>query len=106
MKNKTIYITLILIIGISIFTFSIISLNKNSNNTVATSGTVLSNKKIGWGIKRNGNHEQPDLGANNKKLLEEYDGIAMGNSENKYVFLTFDEGYEAWYTEKILDILT
>ncbi len=105
MKNKTIYITLILIIGISIFTFSIISLNKNSNNTVATSGTVLSNKKIGWGIKRNGNHEQPDLGANNKKLLEEYDGIAMGNSENKYVYLTFDEGYEAGYTEKILDIL-
>ena len=104
MKNKIIYITLILIIGI--FTFSVISLNKGSNNnTVTTSGTVLSNKKIGWGIKRNDNHEQPDLGANNKKLLEEYDGIAMGNSEDKFVYLTFDEGYEAGYTSMLLDIL-
>ena len=104
MKNRIIYITLILII--SIFTFSVISLNKDSNNnTVATSGTVLSNKKIGWGIKRNDNHEQPDLGANNKKLLEQYNGIAMGNGEDKYVYLTFDMGYEAGYTSKILDVL-
>ena len=103
MKNKIIYITLILIIGI--FTFSVISLNKNSNNTGATSGSVLSNKKIGWGIKRNDNHEQPDLGKQNKELLEKYDGIAMGNKDSKKVYLTFDIGYEAGYTEKILDVL-
>ncbi len=105
MKNKKIiYITLILIIGI--FTFSVISINKNSkNNAVITSGTVLSNKKIGWGLKRAENHEQPDLGKTNKELLEKYDGIAMGNNVDKYVYLTFDEGYEAGYTEKILDIL-
>lgn len=104
MKNKIVYITLILIIGI--FTFSVISLNKDlNNNTVATSGTILSNKKIGWGIKRNDNHEQPDLGKTNKELLEKYDGIAIGNAEDKYVYLTFDEGYEAGYTEKILDVL-
>ena len=29
----------------------------------------------------------------------------MGNNKDKYVYLTFDEGYEAGYTEKILDIL-
>lgn len=29
----------------------------------------------------------------------------MGNSSKKYVYLTFDEGYEAGYTEKILDSL-
>ncbi len=29
----------------------------------------------------------------------------MGNKEKKYVYLTFDEGYEAGYTEKILDSL-
>ncbi len=32
---------------------------------------TISNKKIGWGIKRNNNHEQPDVGAANKKALEE-----------------------------------
>jgi len=29
----------------------------------------------------------------------------MGNSEKKYVYLTFDNGYEAGYTAKILDAL-
>ncbi len=29
----------------------------------------------------------------------------MGNSEKKYVYLTFDEGYEAGYTPRILQIL-
>ncbi len=29
----------------------------------------------------------------------------MGNSEKKYVYLTFDEGYEAGYTESILNTL-
>ncbi len=32
-------------------------------------------------------------------------GIAMGNTQDKYMYLTFDEGYEAGYTGKILDIL-
>lgn len=92
---------------ILIFTFSLISLNNSTNEvSIETSSTsVLSNKKIGWGIKRNVNHEQPDLGENNKKLLESYQGIAMGNNTDKYVYLTFDEGYEAGYTAKILDTL-
>ena len=32
-------------------------------------------------------------------------GIYMGNKDKKYVYLTFDAGYEAGYTEKILDTL-
>jgi len=70
-----------------------------------SSGAVLSNKKIGWGIKRNDNHEQPDLGSNNKKLIDENEDIAMGNKKDKFVYLTFDEGYEAGYTPQILDVL-
>lgn len=66
---------------------------------------ALSNKKIGWGIKRNNNHIQPDLGINNKKLIDENEDIAMGNTEDRYVYLTFDNGYEAGYTKQILDTL-
>ena len=29
----------------------------------------------------------------------------MGNKKKKYIYLTFDEGYEAGYTEQILDVL-
>lgn len=79
--------------------------NKTMGDTIVTSTTNLSNKKIGWGIKRSDNHLQPDLGNKNKELLDEYKGIAMGNSEKKYVYLTFDEGYEAGYTPRILQVL-
>ena len=37
--------------------------------------------------------------------MEKYDGIYIGNEEKKYIYLTFDEGYEAGYTEQILDVL-
>ena len=104
MENKIGYIILGIIV--CIFTFSVMTLNNNLNeSTVATSLTVLSNKKIGWGIKRAENHKQPDLGSSNLKLLQEYDGIAMGNEKDKYVYLTFDNGYEAGYTNQILDTL-
>lgn len=51
------------------------------------------------------NHAQPELGKTNLELMKNYDGICIGNSEKKYVYLTFDEGYEAGYTAKILDTL-
>lgn len=104
MKNKTKYTLLIIIVFL--FTFCIMALdNAARNKTITTSATTISNKKIGWGIKRNDNNNQPDLGANNKKLIDANEGIAMGNADDKYIYLTFDEGYEAGYTEKILDTL-
>ena len=65
----------------------------------------LSNKKICWGIKRSDTHEQPDVGDKNKKVMDEYNGLCLGGSESKQIYLTFDSGYEAGYTEKILDVL-
>ena len=102
---KKYYYILELIVTL-VFTISVISLNSNYD-AVQTSGTIatLSTKKIEWGIKRNNNHEQPDLGTVNKKIIDEAKGIAMGNKESKKVYLTFDEGYEAGYTEKILEVL-
>lgn len=78
----------------------------STGNTIQTSGSLeLSNKKIEWGIKRGDNHEQPDLGSKNKELIEKYNGYAMGNANNKYIYITFDLGYEAGYTENILNTL-
>ena len=61
----------------------------------------VSNKKICWGIKRVKNHKQPDVGENNKKMLQKLNAICMGNENSKKIYLTFDAGYEAGYTEKI-----
>lgn len=90
---------------IFIFTFSVIQSNQNQKAVVTNASTTVSNKKIGWGIKRNNNHMQPDVGAENKRIIEKYQGICLGSSEKKYIYLTFDNGYEAGYTEKILEVL-
>ena len=73
--------------------------------SVAEDFMSLPNKKICWGIKRADNHLQPDVGAENKRIIDKYNGLCLGNPEKKYVYLTFDAGYEAGYTEKILEVL-
>lgn len=109
MSNKKIknYTITSIIMLFFIFTFSIIQSNqgKTAIETSNSSVDTLSSKKIEWGIKRNDNHSQPDLGALNKRIIDEAKGIAMGNAESKKVYLTFDEGYEAGYTPKILEVL-
>ena len=99
-KNKLFYAGIMM----TILTLSVIHA-KNNDEIIFTSNDSLSNKKICWGIKRNENHEQPDLGSKNLELINENGDIAIGNSEDKYVYLTFDNGYEAGYTSQILDIL-
>ena len=93
-KRAILVLTMIVCVGIYCFAAS-----------VRARDNSLENKKIGWGIKRSDNHEQPDLGAENKRLIDEYNGIAMGNKDSKKVYLTFDLGYEAGFTESILDTL-
>ncbi len=90
------------------FMFSIIKYNDadfKGGVLLTNANTELSNKKICWGIKREPNHKQPDVGSANKSLLDKYGGICLGDSESKKVYLTFDSGYEAGYMEKILEVL-
>lgn len=98
--SKILKIVVLIAIIFCLSTFCI-----SNSDSIDANAQTISNKKIGWGIKRAGNHEQPDLGSSNKKVLEQYGGIAIGNKEKKYVYLTFDQGYEAGYTSKILETL-
>ena len=97
-RNIIIMVLLIAMISLTI-------IQTQQEKIINTNAGSVSTKKIEWGIKRNDNHEQPDLGSENRKVLEENNGIALGNSELKAIYLTFDEGYEAGYTSQILEIL-
>lgn len=92
---------------LAVFAVSVIKTNEiqKEKAVITSAGVALDTKKVEWGIKRSDNHEQPDLGSKNKKLIDESEDIAIGNNEDKYVYLTFDEGYEAGYTSSILDTL-
>ena len=82
MKRKLLIIVLIIISIITIF--AITNSKSNANNI---------NTKICWGIKRNNNHIQPELGKENQELIDKYGGIAIGNDKDNVVYLTFDLGY-------------
>ena len=103
MKGRNIKLIFIIILIVAICILS--SILMKENKIVETSSEVVSTKKIEWGIKRNNNHEQPVVGKENRKILEENNGICLGSNEDKVIYLTFDEGYEAGYTPKILEVL-
>lgn len=99
-KYKIILMSILIIIVI------VISLSvANKNQIISTSANISNSKTIGWGIKRANNNMQPDVGSANKKMLDENGGICLGKDNKKIIYLTFDEGYEAGYTKKILDVL-
>ena len=72
---------------------------------IASQASELDNELLAWGFRRGENHTQPVIDNKSLKVIEKYNGIAIGNKEKKYVYLTFDSGYEAGYTESILNTL-
>ncbi|HOJ11962.1 MAG TPA: delta-lactam-biosynthetic de-N-acetylase, partial [Clostridiales bacterium] len=65
----------------------------------------LDNTKYSWWIKLNKEHKTPEITDTIKKMIDKHDGIYIGDTSQKVIYLTFDEGYENGYTPKILDVL-
>jgi len=58
----------------------------------------------GWGYKKNYENKIPDIGKY-AQIIEGYPAYYIDDSGEKVIYLTFDNGYEMGYTEKILNIL-
>lgn len=78
------------------------NIKKDINNELISLEN-LSNEKLGWYFNPNNEHKPPT--ASNKVDLSKYNAYYLGNTDNKVIYLTFDEGYENGYSEKILDVL-
>ena len=72
-KYKTILMSILII---AMFGISLVV--ANNNQIVSTSANASGSKTIGWGIKRANNNMQPDVGPENKKMLDENGGICLG----------------------------
>jgi len=77
----------------------------DSTQSISVAATSLSNKKHAWGFVRKKDEVRPEFSKAYIDVLEDYEGIYAGNSEQKVIYLTFDEGYENGYTASILDTL-
>lgn len=88
-----------------LFSICIFQMDIGSKNIRSVASNTGENQKLEWGIKRNNNHERPDVGDKNKQILEANGGICLGKELDKNIYLTFDSGYEAGYMENILDVL-
>lgn len=104
MKNKKEKAKSVIAIGAVLIIFSICVIQLN-DNIIPTAAETENSTTMGWGIKRAEKNMQPDVGISNKQLLEENCGICLGSELEKVIYLTFDEGYEAGYTESILNTL-
>ncbi len=58
-----------------------------------------------WGLKRGNNGSLPEVGKAEVSVLEAHGGFYVGDTTQKKIYLTFDEGYENGYTAQILDVL-
>ncbi len=70
---------------------------------VSNIGTVLDNTTKGWGLKRA--VPRPEFTEAQMEEMNKYDCYYLGSDKEKNLYLTFDEGYENGYTDKILDVL-
>lgn len=73
--------------------------------TKLTSSHILDSVAIyNWGfVRKKGN--PPQVTAEEQNRLAAFDSFYIGNSDEKKIYLTFDEGYENGFTSKILDVL-
>ena len=69
-------------------------------NASAHADTIIS-----WGVNPNTREATPEPPKGSVEMLRENNGVFVGNTAEKKVYFTFDLGYEAGYTGKVLDIL-
>lgn len=58
----------------------------------------------GWGYKKTNDNKAPDVGTYGD-LIKNHHAIYIDDSNDKDLYLTFDNGYEQGFTEQVLDIL-
>lgn len=78
--------------------------NSETKSNEVSNQPGYDNQIIGWGLKQNV-QKPPEVPDSWIAMLKKYNGYYIGDTSKKEIYLTFDEGYEAGNTSKILDIL-
>ncbi|SER85402.1 delta-lactam-biosynthetic de-N-acetylase [Salipaludibacillus aurantiacus] len=90
---KQVTLTLLLVICVSLFPQD------------TASAEALSNKEHNWSFNPAQNNQPATTEPLYEELIEKYGGLYIGDTREKELYLTFDNGYENGYTGEILDVL-
>ncbi len=74
----------------------------SDNQTDALEASAVT---MGWGLSWRKGSTEPITDPGSEDLLSKYGGVFRGDASSREIYLTFDLGYEAGYTEQILDTL-
>ncbi len=77
---------------------------QQSTKSEQTDYKQISQKGYGWGFVRK-KGSPPQITLEEQQRLSKYDAYYLGDTTQKNIYLTFDEGYENGYTSVILDVL-
>lgn len=77
----------------------------STSPTPSPSACTADNGLRAWYYSPNDAHRVPAIPGDVKRLLHRYDARYVGDTGERVVYLTFDEGYENGFTAKILDEL-
>lgn len=73
---------------------------------MATADANPSQQAFHFGFKKSKDGQLPSINEEGfKDILEKHGAIFLGDTKQKDIYLTFDNGYENGYTAKILDVL-
>ncbi len=72
--------------------------------TSAVIDTALDNNICGFGFAKSPKGQVPDIGSY-AKLIDHAKALYVGDTSEKKIYLTFDEGYENGFSAQILDTL-
>jgi len=74
--------------------------------TFSSASTLISDDgELNWYFVARGKGNLPEGAKESISFIADYDAYFVGKTEDKVLYLTFDEGYENGNTPKILDIL-
>ncbi len=76
-----------------------------ASNTAQAAHGDSSNTRYEWYFQKRGNEVPPTTDQRYLLMLKKYDGMYIGNPNQKDIYLTFDNGYENGYTDDVLDTL-
>ena len=76
-----------------------------SNTTSEVQQKDLNTKELNWYFNPRSDGLTPEPSKEGSHLLKKYDAYYVGDTNEKVLYLTFDEGYENGYTNEILDVL-